>query len=121
VDVVFKKHDVSQQNSEAFTTSFDVIVSNPPYILPAEKETLEPQVKNYEPHQALFCDALEAMYQYIIDHAANHLKKKGKLYLEINAAFPNVILSLFDDKQWHCSLLRDYNKKPRFIIARKLI
>jgi release factor glutamine methyltransferase len=89
--------------------------------LPAEKETLEPQVKNYEPHQALFCSELEEMYQNIINHAAKHLKKKGMLYLEINAEFPNVILTLFDAEKWDYSLLKDYNKKPRFITAQKPI
>jgi release factor glutamine methyltransferase len=66
VKVLFKEHDINQQDNDAFSTSFDLIVSNPPYILPAEKETLEPQVKNYEPHEALFCNELEGMYQPIL-------------------------------------------------------
>jgi release factor glutamine methyltransferase len=117
VEISFKKHDMRQQNSRLLTASFDVIVSNPPYILPVEKKELEPQVKNYEPCKALFCNSLEETYQNIINLAIKHLKKKGVLYLEINAEFPNIILSLFDSGKWHCSLLKDYNKKPRFIAA----
>jgi release factor glutamine methyltransferase len=121
VEIVLKKHDINQQGGEAFPTPFDAIISNPPYILPAREKALEPQVKSYEPHRALFCDEPEKIYQNIMDFAAKYLKKKGMLYLEINAELSNTIISLFDTEKWDYSLLKDYNKKPRFIKAQKLI
>jgi hypothetical protein len=43
------------------------------------------------------------------------------LYQEINAEFSNTIISLFDTKKWDYSLLKDYNKKPRFVKTQKII
>ncbi len=64
--------------------TFDIIVSNPPYIKTEVIDTLMPEVKDYEPMQAL--DGLEDglfFYRRIIEEAPKYLNKGGKLYFEI--------------------------------------
>ena len=64
--------------------TFDMIVSNPPYIKRDVIPTLDAEVKNYDPVLALDggTDGLE-FYRKIVELAPNHLKKKGYLLFEI--------------------------------------
>jgi len=66
------------------TARFDAIISNPPYITPAAMESLETEVKNYDPHIALAGggDGLEA-YRQILRDARDWLKLHGWIGLEI--------------------------------------
>lgn len=116
-DITFVQGDILKWEKLAIEKSYDVIVSNPPYVLPDEKNELEKQVVTHEPSLALFCENIEEMYGNIIKFSENHLKKNGKLYLEIHEKYNNRILQFFDDTLWKTSLLKDYDKKPRFIIA----
>lgn len=118
-DVQFQKGDIKQNPSGLFSSHpFDLIVSNPPYVLPSEKETLEKQVKNYEPAGALFCKNISEEYKNIISQSEEFLTNPGWLYLEINNNHFETILSLFDDGKWSVSLLKDYDDNPRFIRAK---
>ena len=67
----------------------EVIVSNPPYITPKEKEKIKNNVLNFEPHQALFVpqDNPLMYYQKILEFAGENLKYKGRVYFEINPLF----------------------------------
>jgi release factor glutamine methyltransferase len=64
---------------------FDVVASNPPYIADREKETLQNDVRRYEPHEALFAGptGLEVLSR-LIDEAPGHLASGGTLILEIS-------------------------------------
>lgn len=117
-DITFMQGDILEREKIAFDKSYDIIISNPPYVLSDEKNELEKQVVLYEPSLALFCDSMENMYGNIIKFSENHLKKNGKLYLEIHEKYSSRILQFFDDAQWQTSLLKDYGKKPRFVIAK---
>lgn len=68
---------------------FDVVVSNPPYITPGEKEKMELHVLDFEPDLALFVPEESPLlfYQYIADFARHHLWPGGKLYFEINKVY----------------------------------
>ena len=118
--IAFQEGNIFDPETLEFEEPFDIIVSNPPYVLPAEKETLEKQVVDHEPGLALFCDDLEKMYRSIITFSANHLKKYGYLYLEIHEKYSELILTYFNDKKWRTTLLKDYENKPRFIVSEKL-
>lgn len=63
---------------------FDVIISNPPYIPSSEIESLDPEIKQWEPRTALDGgpDGLDA-YRSIVPHAGNFLKNNGILILEL--------------------------------------
>jgi release factor glutamine methyltransferase len=64
---------------------FDIVVSNPPYIAEHEKETLQNDVRKYEPHEALISgpSGLEVLFR-LIDEAPRHLAPAGTLMLEIS-------------------------------------
>ena len=67
-------------------TTFDIIVSNPPYVRNIEKQEINPNVLEYEPHLALFVEDDDALlfYRKIAQLALKSLTPNGKLYFEIN-------------------------------------
>lgn len=69
---------------EMGTHQWDVIVSNPPYIHHDEAGELDPQVKNYEPAMALFCENRSSVYEHIAAYAQATLNEAGKLYFELH-------------------------------------
>jgi release factor glutamine methyltransferase len=84
VDVHFRLQDIL--STEDLGESFDIIVSNPPYVRHLEKIEIQPNVLQYEPHLALFVADDDALlfYRKIAALAQKHLTPKGKLYFEIN-------------------------------------
>lgn len=117
VDIAFLEGDILKPETIFLDTSWDIMVSNPPYITPDEKEALEPQVRTYEPHQALFTDDMERMYRSILQFAEKNLAPEGVLYLELHEHFAGQIQQLFEQKGWKNELQKDYDKKDRFLIA----
>ena len=81
LNVDFVEQDIFLFNSQLPTSNFDVVVSNPPYVLDSDKITMEPNVLDYEPASALFVpdDDPLRFYRRI---AELHLGKW--LYFEIN-------------------------------------
>ncbi len=118
-EVKFSVADILQPSTIDCDTPLDIIVSNPPYIKTDEKETLEPQVREFEPAGALFYDDMEKMYGSIIQFAEQNLTADGSLYLEIHEKHADEIHSLFDGNLWDADIHQDYDKKPRFIIAKR--
>lgn len=78
---------------------FDLIISNPPYIASQEIETLEPEVKKYEPRIALDggVDGLD-FYKKIAATAKNFLKKDGKIILEIGFGQEKNVTNIFESE-----------------------
>ena len=75
---------------------YDIIVSNPPYVLELEKKNMSKNVLDYEPELALFVkndDPLQ-FYKAILDFSKNLLNKNGKIYFEINEKYENEIKDL---------------------------
>lgn len=73
-------------------SSFDIIVSNPPYVSVRDYEKLKPELKFYEPRQALTDDSDGLIYYRIIaSKAGEFLKPNGKLFFELGEGqFPDV-------------------------------
>lgn len=65
---------------------FDVIVSNPPYVLESEKAEMESHVKDREPSLALFVPDSDPLrfYRALLEYAATHMAADGTVYFEIN-------------------------------------
>ena len=102
--------------------SWDVIVSNPPYIPVFNKKYMHPNVVQNEPSQALFVENEDPLkyYKIISDFAWNHLKKNGKIYFEIHEDFANDVVNLLDTKKYFkSSVYKDFQAKKRFVIATK--
>ena len=83
-------------NLQKLKLKVGVIVSNPPYITPKEKEKIKNNVLNFEPHQALFVpqDNPLLYYQKILEYAEENLKSKGRIYFEINPLFESEMEAL---------------------------
>lgn len=80
VSLDFVESDVFGQ----ITGTFDVIISNPPYIAYGDKDEVGMNVLASEPHLALFADEDGfAIYRQIIEGAGEYLSENGKLYFEI--------------------------------------
>ena len=99
---------------------FDIIVSNPPYIPTEEIETLDEEVKKYDPRLALDGgkDGLD-FYRKIIMDAAGHLKKEGLIFFEIGKGqFTSVKKILGKNGFIEIQGLKDYNKIYRVVRAK---
>src|SRR5207244_2340756 len=77
---------------------YDVIVSNPPYVLQSEKEIMDKHVLEHEPHAALFVPDEDALifYKAILIYAYRHLKFEGRIFFEINDSKANEIKKLLN-------------------------
>lgn len=110
---------------EAFAATlplFDVIVSNPPYIDPADKETMHANVLQYEPQSALFADHPDPLvfYSRIGEFGIQKLQSGGHLYFEIPETRATEIQSRLTTLGYQNLTLRhDLQGKPRILIAQK--
>jgi len=99
---------------------YDIIVSNPPYVLNSEKKQMKKNVLDWEPNIALFVEDDDPLifYNNIADIAKNILNKNGKLYFEINERFGKEIVELLEKKEFvNIELKKDINDKDRMIKA----
>ena len=115
MDIDFVRSDLF----EKIKGEFDIIVSNPPYIKSAVIETLDSEVKNFEPYEAL--DGREDglyFYRRIASDAKQHLKKEGRLCLEIGDDQGEEVSDiLLREGYAPVDVYRDLNNKDRVIIA----
>jgi release factor glutamine methyltransferase len=101
--------------------SFDLIVSNPPYIPAAEIESLEPEVRNHEPRGALDGgpDGL-AFYRQLASGAGGFLQPHGRLMLELNDHGAESVREILVKENWTIDAVEpDYNQCPRILIAHR--
>jgi len=122
VNIDFEKFDILKQKILADNKQFDIIVSNPPYVLDKEKDLMRKNVLDYEPSLALFVanDDPLLFYREISNFTSNHLKTRGKLYFEINEAFGDEIVKLLLGSGFEkVQLKKDINGKNRIISAIK--
>lgn len=101
--------------------SYDIIISNPPYIAEQEKSDMSASVLMHEPHTALFVpdDDPARFYRVIARYAAVSLAPSGSLWFEINPLFASQIRAAVADAGFmSIDLIRDERGKLRFIHAR---
>ena len=121
-DVQFIEDNILNIQQRDTTQFFDVIVSNPPYILKQEQLTMSKNVLSFEPHEALFVanDSPLIFYEAIANYALQYLKKDGFLFCEINQFFGAETLKMLADKGFvDIALLKDINQNNRMIGCRK--
>lgn len=102
--------------------SYDVIVSNPPYVCESEKVQMHPNVLEHEPEIALFVPDENPLlfYETIADLGRKHLKDNGVLYFEINEKFGTEVQNLLEQRGYKNIMLRqDLNGKDRMLRAEK--
>ena len=112
----FTKADIFK--FEPKTDYYDIIVSNPPYIDEAEKDSMDSNVLEYEPHQALFVPDENPLIYYIriTETAKDSLKQRGHLYFEINPRHAEELAEYLNKKGYmDIEIVKDINGKKRFI------
>ena len=102
-------------------TQFDLLIGNPPYIASAEIETLDPEVKGFDPLGALDggADGLD-FYRRLATEAKLFLKPDGKIMLEFGDGQADEIKKIFENEKWIVEAVQeDYSQRARILIAHK--
>ena len=123
-NIVKNKVNINLQQTDVLSSKlegeWDVIVSNPPYVLNSEKEVMNKNVLNWEPDLALFVEDNNPLlfYKEIAKKASNVLRKNGLLYFEINEKFGKEIINLLEKIGFvNIELKKDINGKDRMVKA----
>ena len=126
VHVAFQQVDVLNIPSSSSLlpppSTYNCIVSNPPYICNKERAKMEANVLEHEPHQALFVpdDDPLLFYRFIAKLGLQTLSQGGWLYFEVNPLFAEQLAQLLSAMAYHDIAIReDRFGKPRMIRARK--
>lgn len=117
LEVEFLEADALTPEAKLNPADYDVIVSNPPYVLPSEKEHMQKNVLEYEPQQALFVPENDPLLFY--KAIASFVKKGGRnitLYFEINETKGRELIDLLSNMGYQeITLRKDINGKDRMI------
>jgi len=97
---------------------YDIIVSNPPYIPIKDKQTLQIEVRDFDPETALFTsdnDGIE-FYEKIINDAPLFLTQGGMLFFELGAGQSRKVKKLLEKAEFHnTAVLKDFSRIERVI------
>jgi release factor glutamine methyltransferase len=120
VDIEFINADIFEYKSEK---KYDIIVSNPPYVLESEKMLMKQNVLNYEPEIALFVDDINALkyYESVIKFSLNNLNPQGQIFFETNENYKDELNKLAQNYEYNIIEFKlDINDKNRFLILSKV-
>lgn len=114
-----RQNALSAQAGDA--PQWDIIVSNPPYICDSERESMNPNVADYEPHTALFVpdDTPLLFYRAITRYARKALRSGGSLLFECNTRYAECTADMMRSEGFgSAEVVADCFGKPRFATAR---
>ena len=116
-DVNFIQLDFLNSAAWAQLPPFDIIVSNPPYVPQKDKQTMQPNVLNYEPATALFVPENDPLifYKAIAEFGKTHLNTNGSIYTEIHENQGKTTTELFQSAGYTTELKKDMQQKDRMI------
>jgi release factor glutamine methyltransferase len=100
---------------------YDLIVSNPPYVRDADRETLQPEIVRFEPRDALLGgpDGLDIIRE-LVPAAAEVLVRGAVLGIEVGQGQSRTVESLFERSRFnHVETIRDLAGMPRVVTGRK--
>ena len=130
-DISFEHQDILDSSLFTFHSSlftlhsslYNIIVSNPPYIQPSERDGMDKNVLDYEPETALFApeDNPIIFYQRIGDYAIRSLMPGGLLYFELNPQTAEAVGNYLESIGFQETEIRqDQFGKQRFLKAKKI-
>lgn len=116
-DVNFILLDFLNEEQRKQFPSFDIIVSNPPYVPEKDKEEMQKNVLQHEPHTALFVPDNDPLvfYKAIAEFGKTHLNKAGSIYCEIHENLGEPVTKLFHSHGYTSELKKDMQQKNRMI------
>jgi release factor glutamine methyltransferase len=120
VAVNFVDGDIFGKRSSLPPIKFDIIVSNPPYVALKDVGKLEPEVRDFEPKEALFAgeDGLE-FYRKIVNVIPDLIDKKGKAFFEIGYDQTEALEDIFAKADFGVQFKKDYNQIERILIIER--
>ena len=119
--VRFLQRDVLADDWEKIP-SFDVIVSNPPYVTEMEKNEMDANVLEWEPGLALFVPDEDPLrfYNRIVRLGSELLLPGGKLYFEINQVYGQETAHILEMNQYRdVRVIKDIFGKDRIVTANR--
>lgn len=118
--VAFVACDILKDAACLGSHKYDLMVSNPPYVVENEKQWMQPNVLDWEPEWALFVPEEDPLlfYRRIALLASRQLNQGGKLMFEINERFGNETKELLEGFGFQqLEVVKDFNDKDRFVTA----
>ena len=121
----YKLKNIKFSNEDIFkrpiNETYDLIVSNPPYIPQSEMNTLMKEVLNYDPKSALTDDSDGLKYyKYYALNFFNLTKSSGVMILEVgNDNHPQKAKNVFEKEGLNAQLIDDYSGFPRVLVVTK--
>ncbi len=118
-EIEFLKLDFLDKDQWSKLETYDLVVSNPPYIPKSEKSEMDVSTINYEPALALFTEEDPLIfYKKILEFSNTRLNHQGIVCLELNEFRSADVKSLFEPS-YHCELINDLQGKPRMMFCKK--
>jgi release factor glutamine methyltransferase len=118
VKINFKELDILRDTNDEQLPSFNLIVSNPPYIPHEDKNEMTTQVLDHEPHMALFVtnnDPLQ-FYKAIITFSEQHLIRGGTLWFETHMSYADEVAALMRVHEYEeVKIQKDFQGKDRIV------
>lgn len=107
--------------STDLSSTYDIIISNPPYIGNDEQAEIADSVKNFEPTMALFSPTSNPLvfYEKIAADCKQYLLSGGLIFLEINQKLGSETRDLFTEVLSEVRLVKDLSGNDRFVVGRK--
>lgn len=115
--VTFRLADLTAADGDE---QFDLVVSNPPYVLESERPSLQPEVRAWEPAEALYVvgDGLK-FYRGVLDYCKTHLRPGGWVACEMASPRSTAIEKLFREAGFHdVQIIQDFAGFERHLIAK---
>ena len=119
--IQFKTLDFLDETRWPEMGSYDIIISNPPYIAETEKTNMAAHVLDFEPHTALFVENNNPLvfYNAIAKFGNTHLNTGGAIFVEINQALGPQTQYVFVKNNYTAVLKKDLFENDRMIVATK--
>lgn len=120
-EIDFLQVDILDEKNWDVLPTFDIIISNPPYIPLREKALMPQQVLQNEPHLALFTTDEDPLifYEKIAEFAKLHLTRNGYLFFECNEFNTEEVSSMLKKKEFaSVEIKKDMQGKARMIRAK---
>ena len=117
VNIEFIHADIFEFQSDK---KYDIIVSNPPYVLDSEKPSMKQNVLGFEPELALFVEDDDPLIHYdrIIKFSNINSFKDSLLFLEINDSYSQDLTLRLNNYFYDIRLFKDFQNRFRFIRAK---
>lgn len=119
--IEFVQSDLLEALPQQYLGQVAWIAANLPYVPEVDKDTLQTEVKDFEPHLALFGgkDGLD-LYRRLIPQAAEFLSPQGYLICEITPGQGEMLLGMFSEEAWFSGkIICDFAGLERFVLVQR--